>query len=95
MSQIITPDEREIVIHFPYAGVDTSVAFSAQPNRPVYDKTYARTCVDAENVRAFDGMENRKRGGSRPGLARYIPALPDGTLVWIIQDLHAIAWTPE
>lgn len=89
-NQLIQADEVEKDIRFPGAGIDTSRAFVAQPNRPSYDGTYLRTTFDAENVRAFDAVQNRMRGGSRPGLAKYIPTRPTGATVWIIQCIAAI-----
>lgn len=90
MDEIIHPDEKHQDLHFPGAGIDTSRAFSQQPNRPVYDKSYKRTSVDAVNVRAFDGKLNRMRGGSRPGLAKYISTRPTGSTVWIIQCIAGV-----
>lgn len=86
---LIIADEKDVDLHAPAAGIDTSRAFSNQPNRPVFDGSYKRTCVDSQNVRAFDGKLNRMRGGSRPGLARYVDAIPGGT-EWIIQCLGAV-----
>lgn len=88
--QTVQPDERFYDLHAPLAGVDTSMAFVAQPNKPLpMDGSYARTTVDAQNVRGFDGGTNRSRGGSRPGLVRYVDAIP-GDTPWIIQHLAQI-----
>lgn len=89
MNEIITPDEREVNLHFPGAGVDTSQAFAVQPNRPAFNGAYQRTSYDAQNVRAFDAAGNRLRGGSRPGLERHIDDIP-GDVAWIIQDLASV-----
>ena len=76
-------------LHFPKAGLDISQGFSAQPNRPVFDGDYARTTALGVNVRAFEALSNRQRGGVRCGLAKYIPVSPN-TTTWIIQELNYI-----
>lgn len=77
-------------LHFPAAGVDVSAAFCQQPNRPVtQDNLWARTARVGSNVRGYEGL-NRCRGGSRPGLSRYLasPVVAD----WVIQQLDLIVW---
>ncbi len=80
-------DESFVDLHFPSAGVDISAAFSAQPNRPVQGGVYARTTVAAVNVRGYEALTQRCRGGSRPGLSKYIPVL---VADFIIQELTTI-----
>lgn len=72
-------------IKFPLAGVDQSRAFENQPNKPVFDGEYARTTASCMNVRGFDAFVSRSRGGSRPGLSKFIssPLVAD----WIVQHL--------
>ena len=73
MEKPILPDETETVLHFPKCGLDTSAAYSKQPNRPMpVDGDYARTTPLGINVRAFDRSFDRNRGGSRIGLSKYI-----------------------
>jgi hypothetical protein len=48
---------------FPVSGLATDDAYAEQ--RP-------GTTPDAVNVRTQDSFEDRARGGSRPGLAKYI-----------------------
>ena len=84
-------------LHFPAAGVDLSRAFAAQPNRPVDQMplapeqhfatlVYARTTPLGVNVRGFDVLGQRRRGGSRPGLVKWLPTQPNG-VEWVSQDL--------
>lgn len=62
---------------FPLDGKDITRSFHRQ--RP-------GTTVDAFNVRSFDPVSGRARGGSRPGLAKVLPAQPIGA--YPIQDLN-------
>ena len=77
---------KEVDVHFPMAGLDRSDAFFRQRAREVAKGKYARTCPQAENVRGFDPDAERGRGGSRPGLEKYISARP-GNTEYILQDL--------
>jgi hypothetical protein len=80
-------------LHFPKAGIDLSMGFNHQPNRPAGPNgEYARTTPTGLNVRGFEPASNRMRGGSRTGLSRYINAQVAG-LVWIIQDLNIVVGT--
>ncbi len=82
-------------LHFPKAGLDVSMAYSAQPNRPLpIDGSYARTTAMGINVRAFDALTSRNRGGSRVGLKKYVPVQP-GNILWITQQLDSITTTTE
>lgn len=76
-------------LHFPKSGFDTSLGFSFQPNRPVENKEYARSCAIGTNVRGHELLTLRGRGGQRPGLRKYILTQVAG-LVWIVQDLNTI-----
>lgn len=79
-------------LHFPKAGMDRSLGFGAQPNRPAAFGEYARTTYLARNVRAFEPGSSRTRGGSRMGLAKWINARVAGT-VWVIQELAVLSST--
>lgn len=61
--------ETLIDVTFPVGGVEVAHAYSAPP---------PRTTPTGRNVRGYEPLTNRARGGSRPGLARYLPS-PDGT----------------
>lgn len=58
-------DEQELM--FPTKGVDLSLEFDRQPGG---------TTVYARNVRTQDPLDFRDRGGSRPGLSKYVAAAP-------------------
>lgn len=83
--------EDTLDLHFPFAGLDVSSAFGKQPNRPAVHGKYARTSASARNVRAFD-TQNRARGGSRPGLVKFIANRPGGTQ-YITQHLNVLVTT--
>jgi len=58
------PDQRKpIEIQFPFKGIDETRAYRRQPEM---------TTPFAVNVRPFDGIEHRLRGGQRDGHANYI-----------------------
>jgi hypothetical protein len=65
-------------IHFPLCGIDRSRGFERQPVRQTMAGKYARTTPLGINVRAYDAILNRYRGGSRPGLARAINVQVNG-----------------
>lgn len=62
-------DEKEMGVPFPVAGIDLSTEFSRQP---------PMTTPEALNVRSFDTLTERGRGGSRPGLTKFIDATVNG-----------------
>lgn len=55
--------EQFVDLLFPISGVDVSAEF---------EKQRQATCAVGVNVRAFDPLTNRARGGSRVGLSRYL-----------------------
>jgi hypothetical protein len=73
---------EEKPIEFPVRGIDLARAFVRQTGE---------TTARAVNVRAFDPLEDRHRGGSRDGLARWI----DDALAGEIQGIGAVAATGE
>lgn len=79
-------------LHFPKCGIDVSQAFSAQPNRPGWEGEYARTTPLGVNVRGWEALTNRVRGGVRMGLSKYLPVRP-GNVPWVSQDLNTITTT--
>lgn len=85
---------REVLqdLHFPSAGIDLSAAFGAQPNRQAYESKYARTTPAGVNVRSFEPALDRNRGGSRPGLAKYLAAQVQGS-TWVVQNLSVLVST--
>lgn len=56
-------DEQEVGIIFPLAGLETTCEFGRQP---------PDTAAQGVNVRSFEVISKRSRGGSRCGLTRYI-----------------------
>jgi hypothetical protein len=81
-----------IDLHFPKAGVDVSQAYSRQPAREVMNGEYARTAPEAVNVRGIDPQAARTRGGTRPGLSKWIDARPAGVR-WVVQELAVLTGT--
>ncbi len=66
-------------ITFPFQGLHENASYENQP---------AGTCPDCLNVRAFDALKGRLRGGQRAGLSKYISGeINSGA---IIQDLNRI-----
>jgi hypothetical protein len=56
-------DEIALDLRFPVGGLDKRLAYKQQP---------PYTTPDADNVRPFDTIEGRERGGSRPGLIKHL-----------------------
>ncbi len=72
--------EADTELPFPFAGINITTEFQEQP---------PETTPVGENVRGLDTFDLRMRGGSRPGLIKYIPQqLPSGANV--IQHLAVI-----
>lgn len=81
----------ELSIAFPKAGIDVSQAVGKQPNRPAVNQEYARTCPVGINVRTYDA-DGRSRGGSRPGLTKFIAARPH-SVKYVTQYLGVLVVT--
>lgn len=60
---------QPIPIPFPVRGLDKNFAYWGQPKD---------TTADAKNVRAYDAIDRRLRGGSRPGLSKWNSNLVNG-----------------
>jgi hypothetical protein len=75
-------------LHFPLGGVDVLHSLEDQPPRQVSQDQYARTTPSAVNVRGNDPFALRFRGGSRPGLNRFmsVPLVQD----WIVQETAVV-----
>lgn len=71
--------EQPAYMDFPFKGIDVSQAYSRQSQG---------TTPVGINVRAYEALTQRMRGGSRPGLKKYISTKPGGASV--IQDLNSI-----
>jgi hypothetical protein len=70
---------KQELFKFPMRGVHVVGMKNEQPEG---------TCIDAQNVRPFDPIEQRARGGNRPGLSRYYGTEING--VNRIQDLNYV-----
>jgi hypothetical protein len=68
--------KAEIELHFPLGGVDKRGAFRAQP---------PFSTPDALNVFPFDLVDDRERGGTRPGLAEKWNDLNGMLIQWMGQ----------
>lgn len=64
LALIMASNEKYIELRFPFQGINKNLSFSSQP--PL-------TSPQAYNVRPSDVLENRVRGGKRPGLKRQYP----------------------
>ncbi len=58
-------------IQFPLGGIDRSDAHDMQASKQT-PLGVSRTTPLARNVRPYEAMTGRGRGGSRPGLVKYI-----------------------
>lgn len=71
-------EEQKQQFKFPMRGINVVCQKNEQPEH---------TCYDALNVRPFDQIESRARGGSRPGLAKWSSARQSANRV---QDLNYV-----
>lgn len=73
-------EKKNVELTYPVKGLDVTTEYQEQP---------ADTTPQAANVRAFDSLAGRNRGGSRPGLLKYIAGqVPAGAN--LIQHLNVI-----
>lgn len=91
-------NENNIDLHFPKGGIDRSRPAWSQPWRqgppmPDGEPTRIYTCHDAVNVRVYDPLTQRLRGGSRVGLKKYLPqpVIAD----WVVQHLNTVVGVEE
>lgn len=61
--------ETDAELLFPVNGVHLGTEYDRQPDR---------TTAFGLNVRSWDPLASRERGGSRPGLTKYISTRPGG-----------------
>lgn len=80
-------------MNFPSAGIDLSKAYARQSPRDIGNGEYARTTPVGINVRTFEPGSLRRRGGQRPGLAKYlpVPVIAD----WLLQELAVVVVTSK
>lgn len=92
MPRTYDPNEWFQDASFPKAGSDNSDAFWKQSPRQGPDGAYIKTTRKGVNVRAYAQGGTRQRGGSRPGLARFIDARP-GDAFYVVQELGVLYTT--
>lgn len=86
------PQETFQDFHFPKAGLNTAGPYGRQPVVQGRDGTYVRTAAQGVNVRSYDCLLGRDRGGSRTGLSKYVAQLLP-TTTWVIQEVNTLAST--
>jgi hypothetical protein len=74
------------LLDFPVRGLDAEREATAQP---------PGTARDAQNVRAFEALTRRGRGGRRPGLNKYIPETVTGEVGHRVQHLNFVVTAGE
>ena len=79
MARPIAAAESLAPLPFPLKGLDVMARLEAQP---------PGTTPHGQNVRAFEALTQRGRGGSRPGLEKHIASTVSG--VHHIQELMTI-----
>lgn len=77
--QLPQSDEQLVDLTFPLSGIDVSTEFELQPQN---------TTPKGQNVRTYEALTQRGRGGVRPGLGRYIAQQPSGSN--LLQDLNSV-----
>lgn len=92
MPRTYDPNEWFADASFPKSGSDNSDAFWKQSPRQGPDGAYIKTTRKGVNVRAYAQGGTRQRGGSRPGLARFIPGKP-GDAFYVVQQLDVLYTT--
>jgi hypothetical protein len=88
--------DQQAILNFPVAGIDVSGPFSDQRPRQLPGEVdeagnpvYGRTCPVATNVRVTEASSLRRRGGTRPGQAKYVPQRVGGH-DFLVQELARI-----
>jgi len=66
-------------ITFPFNGINNNNSYETQP---------LGTCASAQNVRGYDAIKGRLRGGQRPGLSKLVDTEINSGAT--IQDLNYI-----
>jgi hypothetical protein len=84
-------NEGFVEMNFPLAGVDLENGFSDQKPRQVAEGTWSKSTPEGTNVVGCVPGTLRFRGGSRPGLSKYINASAVPT--WVVQELNFITVT--
>jgi hypothetical protein len=81
--------ETLIDLPFPLGGVDLSQGLLRQPKRQAEGYRQRYTTPTGQNVRSQDPALRRERGGSRPGLSKFVAAAVVAD--WLIQELGTVS----
>ena len=86
------PEQEQFVdMSFPICGISSLRAFSSSMPDQAANGDWGTDAEIGINVRAYEAISQRQRGGSRPGIAKYLPVQP--VAGWIIQELNTIVIT--
>jgi len=75
-------DEQLLNMPFPTKGINVAVEYERQPDQ---------TTVAGQNVRTYEQLTQRARGGNRSGLLKYVPVQAGGD--FLIQHLNYVVLT--
>lgn len=78
-------------LRFPYAGLDIQGPVSRQPAVQLRTGEWAKTCRNCRNVRGYDPVLDRLRGGSRGGIEKYVDAAVVAD--WLVQEVNFVVTT--
>lgn len=81
--------ETFVDLHFPFCGLDVSVSFDTQTERPLPYNLTGQTTAVGINVRAYEPATDRMRGASRAGYVKFKATQPAG-LASMIQELNYV-----
>jgi hypothetical protein len=84
--------EAFVDLSFPLAGISLLNAFGDQRPVQMRNGKWGRTTRSAVNVRGYEALSARDRGGQRPGLRKYIPQAVGNIPNWIVQGLDLVVW---
>jgi hypothetical protein len=84
----VQPADANTDFSFPVAGTDLRFAYGDQRPLQMPNGEWGRTTRSGVNVRGYEALSQRKRGGARPGLSRYVstPVVAN----WLVQGLNTV-----
>ena len=80
--------DNPVEFTFPFCGIDLSGPFDEQKAAQMQDESWGHTCASGINVRAYEGLTGKIRGGSRQFLKKYVAA--PVVFNWVVQDLNVL-----
>jgi hypothetical protein len=83
--------DDQITLSFPLGGIDNSAGFERIKPRKTPRGETVDSAQDAANVRGYDPLLDRMRGGSRSGLTKFVPARIVPAVPWVVQGLNTLA----